>query len=189
MFFPVKEDKLSGLLRRFKTRGYPKIECFPSSTTGKYVADNVFDFDNKYSHWASNESEGLDAHFDIKIVSGVLRITNYSIRSHDSNNIYIQAWTLEGSNNNINYVILDDKPQNADLKSSGIGQYPANSENNYYQYFRIKQTMKTINGASNMRITNLDFYGEFLPFKLNTCNCYNNRNFYLVTLVNILLSI
>ena len=189
MFFPVKADKLSGLLRRYKNRGYPKVEYSASSTTGNYVADNVFDFDNQSSHWASNTSEGLNAHFDIKIVSGVLRITHYSIRSHKSKEYTMRAWTLEGSNDNNNYVAIDDRPQNSDLNDNKIGQYQVNSQNNYYQYFRIKQTVKTTSGMSNMRISNLDFYGEFLPFKLRSCRCYKNRNFYFVTFINILLSI
>ena len=188
MFFSVKADKFSGIMRGFKNKGYPKVELLPSSISEGYPADNVLDFNDQNSHWASDRTEELNAHFDVKIVSGVLRITNYSIRSHCSNSNYIQAWTLEGSNDNINYVILDDRPQNADLKSNGIGQYPANSENNYYQYFRIKQTMKTSYNEVNMRIANLDFYGEFLPFKLKSCRCYNNRNFYFVTLVVLIIN-
>ena len=189
MFFPVKADKFSGILRRYKNRGYPKIELLPSSTESGLPEENVLDFKNGESHWASPQDKGLDSYFVVRIVSGVLRITNYSIRSHNSDNYYMQAWTFEASNDNINYVELDDRPQNTDLKSSGIGQYPVNSENNYYQYFRIKQTIATIKGLANMRISGLDFYGEFLPFKLNSCRYSKNNNCHIfMLLINVILS-
>ena len=187
MFFPVKADKLSGLLRRFKNRGYPKIKFSPSSTSGEFVANNILEYNNVNAHWASNTSEGLNAHFDVKIVSGVLRITHYSIKSHDTAFQYMRAWSLEGSNDNINYTMLDDRPENDDLNCSGIGQYEINKEKNFYQYFRIKQTMRN-KSDSKMRIFRLDFYGEFLPFKLNSCKYSRNNYNILAILINVILS-
>ena len=175
MFFPVKEHKFWGILRRYKNTGYPKIELLPSSTSPKYPPENILGLDNLHEHWVSTSSEGLNAQFVVRIVSGVLRITNYSIKSHDTDKYYMRAWSLEGSNDNINYAMIDDRPQNDDLYNSSIGQYPVNPQNNYYQYFRIKQTMPN-KGDSRMRIFNLDFYGEFLPFKLNSCKYLKNRH-------------
>ena len=120
-------------------------------------------------------------------MSGVLRITNYSIRSHPDPRYYMQAWKLEGSNDDEHYEILDNRPQNADLRSSSIGQYPANPQGKSFQYFKIKQTMPTPSGYKNMRISGLDFYGSFIAKQI-TCKCRkceNNR--YSLFIYNILI--
>ena len=184
MFFPVKENKFSGLLRSFSSRGYPKIELLPSSSATTHPSKNVLNFENNISHWVSG-NEGLNAHFDVKIVSGVLRITNYTIRSHYGSDCYMRAWTFEASNDNFSYTMLDNRPQNDDLNCSGVVQYHVNQENNYYQYFRIRQTVKTI-ADSTMRLSGIDFYGEFLPFRTKTCKCSKNQHS-LLALINILI--
>ena len=82
MFFHVKTHKFWGILRRFANTGYPKIELLPSSTSPNRKPENVLGLDILYEHWASSKDEGLNAQFVVRIVSGVLRITNYSIKSH-----------------------------------------------------------------------------------------------------------
>ena len=188
MNFPKKGEPFSGLLRRYKKRGYPKIELMPSSTTGQYVPENVLDFENVNSHWASDRKEGLNAQFVVKVVSGVFRITDYSIRSHTTDTFYMQAWSLEGSGDNKNYFKIHNKAKNSDLINSKIGQYSVNSEMNYYRYFRIKQTMKTPNNDNNSRISGLDFYGHFLPFQLNSCKMQGRTKNNLLSLVFLIYS-
>ena len=185
MLFPVKTNKFSGLLRKFRDRGYPKIELISSRVSSDYPPESVLQFEDEDSHWASENS--LDSQFVVKLVNGVLRISHYSIRSHFSDNNYMQKWTLEGSNDNKNYVMIDNRPQNSDLKSSGIGQYSINDQRIIYQYFRIKQTMNTPLGNNVMRISGLDFYGEYLPFQPRSCKSSIRRyNFLLV--MNIMIS-
>ena len=180
MFFPVKTHKFWGILRRYTNTGYPKIELLPSSTSPARKPEDILGLDNL--HWVSGINDGLNVQFVVRIVSGVLRITSYSIKSHNTDTYYMRAWSLEGSNDNNNYSMIDDRPQNDDLCNSGIGQYPVNPQNNYYQYFRIKQTMPN-KGDSIMRIFNLDFYGEFLPFKLNSCKYLKNSNNNMLSLL------
>ena len=186
MIFPVKANKFSGLLRRFKNTGYPKIELFPSSTANDFIASYVLDFNRENLHWASTGQQGFDEQFVVKIDSGVLKITNYSIRSHPDS-CYMRKWTLEGSNDDNNYAMLDDRPENDDLNKSGVGQYPADPHNNYYQYFRIKQTMKN-NCDDRMRLSTLDFYGNFLPFQCKTFKLMKEQRKFLLCIINILLS-
>ena len=185
MFFPVKSDKLSGLIRCYKNKGYPKIELFPSSIRDSYVPEFIFDYEKSGAHWVSVNKEGLDAQFIVRIVSGVLRITNYSIKSHNTNTCYMRAWSLEGSNDNDTYYMIDNRPESEDLTNGTIGQYPTIQPNNYYQYFRFKQTLPN-KCDSSMRIFNLEFYGEFLPFKLNTCK-YSKSNSEMLSIIIVIL--
>ena len=184
MLFPVKADKFSGILRRFAIRKYPKIELKPSSTAGNYLPENVIGINNNGGHWVSASNEGLDAYFAVKIVSGVFRITNYSIKSHATCNM--QAWVFEASNDNNTYYTLDNKTNNNELFNGKVGQYPVNSQNNYYQYFKIKQTIRNACDSA-MRLYRLDFYGEFLPFALNTCKCSRDRNIFMLSLIEIII--
>ena len=161
--FPVKADKLSGLVRNYKDKGYPSIELYPSSSIKNHNVSNILDYSDDQSHWASTLEEKLNAQLVIKIADGPFYITHYSIRSHPSANYYMQAWTFEGSMNNKTYTMLDNRPQNADLNSSKIGQYRVNPKRKRFQYFRIKQTMPTlVVSHENMRISGIDFYGSFI---------------------------
>ena len=79
--FPVSTDKLSGIIRSYKDTGSPSIELYPSSTiTTSYIVDNILDYSNDQSHWASNITLGLDEQLVVKIADGPFYITHYSIR-------------------------------------------------------------------------------------------------------------
>ena len=96
----------------------PLIEFIPSSTASGYPVSNILDYSNEKTHWASGENQGLNANLTVNL--GVpFCITHYSIRSHDSTNLFMKAWTLEGSNDKIyNYKILDNKETNDDLMNN-----------------------------------------------------------------------
>ena len=93
----------------------------------------------------------------------------------------MRQWTLEGSNDNINYEILHAKESNSDLSSNAIGQYQINPDNKGYKYFRIKQKTDTVSGYSNMRISGIDFFGVYRK-TLHECTCKRSKNLYLTNL-------
>lgn len=167
MIFSVNSDKLNGVLKYFKNKETPRIQLIPSSTAEQYVVGNILDYSSTDSHWASSESDGLNSNLVVKFVYDKFLVTHYSIRSHFSTGNYMQAWTLEGSNDNINFETLHTKTKNAELKSSAIGQYAINPNKKGFRYFRIKQTIKTVDGTSNMRISGLDFFGTY-PYVIPT---------------------
>ena len=191
MIFPVNSDKLNGTLRSYKTKGTPSIQLIPSSTAATaYSVNNILDYNSADSHWASDASQGFDANLVVKFVDDRFLATHYSIRSHPSSNCYMQAWTLEGSTDNVNYETLHNKTQNDDLINSGIGQYKINPRKKGFRYFRIKQTMKTLLDHENMRISGLDFFGVY-PFECqcqNTCRLAQRHHVYLLFCVLIMSS-
>ena len=126
MIFPVNSDKLNGALKSYKTNGTPAIQLIPSSTESAYSVSNILDYDSAVSHWASSNNEGLNANLIVKFVDDRFLVTHYSIRSHPNSYYYMQAWTLEGSTDNVNYEMLHKKTQNTDLINNGIGQYKIN---------------------------------------------------------------
>lgn len=176
MKFLVKNDKFNGIIRSFKENNYPKIELKPSSYDQINPVENILDYGSENKHWVSNSDEGLKAQLVVKIVDDLFLITHYSIRSHFSEDPYIQKWTFEGSYDNNEYFTLHEPPQCDDLKSNGIGFYKVNPHKKGFKYFRIKQTMSTTGGYSNMRITNLEFFGIY-PFSCQCPKtCRNSRN-------------
>ena len=101
MNFPVKTDKFDGLIRSFADTGKPKIELYPSSTfSNLYKVDYILEYNNTNSHWCSGYAEELDSNLIVKIVDAPFCITHYTIRSHPSNDAYMPAWILEGSEDN-----------------------------------------------------------------------------------------
>lgn len=181
--FPVTNKVFSGLLKKYKESGEPLVQIIPSSEPSDYPVSNILLFDDDASHWVSSLSEGLNANLVVKINNFPFYITHYTIRSHPQNLNYMQAWTLEGSNNGNNYQIIHNKTQNSELNNSGIGHYRVNARRLGFRYFRIKQTMVTVEKRSNMRISGLDFYGTFAPHQTIRCIRSNNRLNLMLTLV------
>ena len=176
MNFPVKADKLDGLVRSFKDTGKPRIELYPSSTWGyPYLVSNILEYDDPISHWCSGYAEKLNSSLVVKIVDAPFNITHYSIRSHYSNDAYMPAWTFEGSNDNVNYDLLHSKDINEELKNSGIGQYKINPQKKSYRYFRIRQTVKTVGGYDGMRVSGIDFFGSFNRSFLLKSRCFKPK--------------
>ena len=147
MIFPVNSDKLNGVLKSYKTKGTPMVELIPSSTDSKYTVDNILDYSNAGSHWASSFSDGLNSSLIVRFVDDQFLVTHYSIRSHQCSDCYMQEWTLEGSNDNIKYEMLHNKTKNEDLINNNIGQYKINRRKKGYHYFRIKQTVVVYRGG------------------------------------------
>ena len=161
MDYYVREGNFSGVIRSFVDTGLPLVELFPSSTQDNvWNVSNIFLLDEEITHCASSTDEKLKTQLIVDVFKP-LYISNYSIRSHGSKDYFMQAWTLEGSEDNKTYDIIDNRTINADLNVSGVGKYPVNDERKGYRFFRIKQTIATINGLTNMRISALDFYGTF----------------------------
>ena len=172
-FFNLKEAKFSGILRRYKNKGYPKIELKTSYVNSNHPPKDALDFEDTGSHWVSNNVAISSHYFIVRIFNGTFRMTNYEIRSHKSDVCCMRGWKLEGSKDGSNYAMLDNRPENNDLYGNTVGRYPVNSGKNYYSYFRIKQTVKSTRD-NRMRISGLDFYGEFLPFNKSLGRCTRN---------------
>ena len=186
MNFPVKSDKLDGIVRSYADIGYPRIELKPSSSEPTNKVTNILRYNDSSSHWVSGYREKLNAKLVIKIVDFRLNITHYSIRSHPSNSHFIQAWTFEGSNDNHNYEMIDNRTKNADLANSQIGQYEVNNLSKSYRYFRIMQTMLPLSGENGMRISGLDLFGLVIPLpKICTKKCIrSNRDCFLLFIMS-----
>ena len=174
MEFPIERGQLHGIIRRYATRGSPKIELFPSSSQPAWPVNNILQYEDDSKHWVTEMNDGLDAHLVIKIQNCFLMIKNYSFQSHFSEEHFVQSWTFEGSNDNIHYDMLDDQPQNEYLKNGNIKSIEVNPEKRLFKYFRLKNKMNTISGHANMRVTHIELFGTlYLPRQ--SCKKPNNK--------------
>ena len=107
--------------------------------------------------------------------------TLYSIRNRDSSSNVLLSWNLQGSNDKINFVILDRRTFNYDNNSNNINKYkkyrnllkePKTTstwgisrkiKENYpngFRYFLLKQIGKNSSGNYNLTNSGFELYGE-----------------------------
>ena len=161
MEFPVKDTKFSGLFRKYNDTGTPKLKLIPSSVSWQWYPYYIFWYDQNHYHFCS----GAEGNLVIKIVDFLFKITHYELRSHQSSEHYMRAWTFEGSSDNVHYDMLDNRPENDDLNCSSVKLYEVKKQRKSYRYFRIKQIGKTLSGNAAMRVSGLDIYGTLVPIK------------------------
>ena len=161
LLFEPKEDKLDGVIKSFAMRGFPKAEITPSSNqSDTYHISNILNYNDVYKHWASNDSEGLNASLKFCFPHNYFRITHYSFLSHKSSTDYVQAWDFFGSLDDKDYIIIHHKSANQDLCNGSIGHYPVSE--GVFKCFKLYQTEETIIGHLNMRVSNFELFGELL---------------------------
>ena len=141
--------------------GSPRLKLFPSSIDNEWYPYYIFWYNQTYYHFCSAGAGNLV----IKIVDFPFKITHYEIRSHPSSEHYMRAWTFEGSNDNVHYDMLDNRPESDDLISSSVKSYEVNKQRKSYRYFRVKQVGKTLSGYTSMRVSGLDVYGTLVSFR------------------------
>ena len=180
--FPVKSTQFSGLFRRYSDTGSPEIDLFPSSVANQWYAYYIFWYNQTYYHYCSGESDA-NSSLVIRINNLPFKITHYEIRSHSSAEHYMQAWTFEGSNDNVHYDMLDNRPASSDLISNSVKIYEVNKQRKPYRYFRIKQTVNTLSGRMNMRLSGLDIYGAFISLKCTQTKKSSPSIFMLISLI------
>lgn len=103
-----------------------------------------------------------NAFVQIEIVGAKkLNCNFYSIRTQISNSEHLRSWRLEGSNDNLSWVVLDTQTNNTTLNSeSAWVSLPATSTT-HYKYFKVIQTALNSTGFSSLWLGELELYGNF----------------------------
>ena len=172
--FKPSEDYLNGFVRDYSTnKNNSFLEFIPSSTISSFPLTNLFDYNSKCSHWASNvEGSSVPKSFlKIKVRRFGMVISHYSLRSHCDNDCTMTSWVFEASNNGRRYDVLSNKTDSTDLNNGETKLYEVNPSNKIYNLFRIRQTNGTRQGYINMRIAKIDLFGLLVTMDRKTCIC------------------
>ena len=167
-----------GLSRKYQNPHDLKlIKAFGSSLLSGYYSDFVGrNIINLCSENEENSFFGVDLG-----PNRYLLPTLYSIRNRDSNSNVLLNWDLQGSNDKINFTILDKRRFNVENDSKnkdkyrkyrnllkepkttstwGISKRIREKYPNGFRYFLLKQIGKNSSGNYNLAISGFEIYGE-----------------------------
>ena len=153
------------------------IKAFGSSLLSGYYGDFV---GRKTVNLCSENEENSFFGVDLGENRNLLP-TLYSIKNRDSSSNVLLSWSLQGSNDKINYVILDKRifNQENDIKNKdklrryrnllkepkttstwGVSKKIREKYNNGFRYFILKQIGKNSSGNFNLAISGFELYGD-----------------------------
>ncbi|OHT15366.1 hypothetical protein TRFO_14114 [Tritrichomonas foetus] len=99
-----------------------------------------------------------------------VKLNGYTLKSHSSswsNGCFLNSWQIEGSNDGNNWVEVDSKSSNLLHENLKSVYFQCDSESNYYQYFRFRQTSKNTSNTNHIALHSIEFFG-FLIKKIKS---------------------
>lgn len=102
--------------------------------------------------------------FDFK--ENKVNLTNYQIKSfpYGQNNNHPKTWVIEGSNDNTNWIILDEQKNCPYLNGCNVTHLfsVTNSRNDSFRYLRMRLTASNWNNCHCLRIDSFEIYGNLI---------------------------
>ena len=168
-----------GLVRKYQNPHDLKlVKAFGSSLLSGYYSDFVGrEIVNLCTENEENSFFGVDLGPNRNLLP-----TLYSIRNRDSSSNVLLNWNLQGSNDKINFAILDKRIFNYDNNNNnsinkykkyrhllkepkttstwGISKNIKEKYPNGFRYFLLKQIGKNSSGNYNLAISGFELYGE-----------------------------
>ena len=157
------------LRTRSKSLSFNDIKISSSSIWNEDEKANlmhVLNYNDYTTEFCSNDNKDPWICFDFK-KSRVIPF-NYTIRSHDGseNDHYPKSWVIEGSNDNIEWKVIDVQNNCSFLKGSNLVhtfeiQNPDSLE---FRYLRMKITGPDWCDCVHLNINCIEFYGELITY-------------------------
>jgi hypothetical protein len=119
----------------------------------------VVDFESQVSFYTQNQVNSWIC-FDFKDMR--IGVRNYSVRSRcDYNGNHLRFWCLEGSNDGVNWVGIDERVNDGTLNSAGAVATFGIEEGfrEEFRMVRIRQTGKNSSGNLFLQVSAIEFYG------------------------------
>jgi hypothetical protein len=120
---------------------------------------HVADFSNQ-SYFYTNDETNSWICYDFKDMQ--IKVTHYSIRSRRYGNWdHLRSWTLEGSQDGLRWVKIDDRTNDTSLNSEGaISSFSISEESqSEFQMIRLRQTGKNSSGSDCLVVNAIEFFG------------------------------
>lgn len=113
---------------------------------------SCFESSNEPNSWICYDFQNLK----VKPVS-------YSVRTYVNGNNHMQSWCVEGSNDKLNWSILDEHKKDKSLNSIGKEmnfKITQNYDDEYFRFLRLRQTGKATDGIDILNLSALEFFGS-----------------------------
>ena len=176
-YYPSNNEFI-GIIRSSAVLGTPKIEATANGVLNqRFPIESLFDFSNKSDvdspHLAVGNTDTTNASVNFHLINNVIILSNYTIRSHITNDNFLYNWQLFGSNNNKDWTLLHGKGESDDLINGNTKTYDINNDKPF-SCLRIEMNGTTKNNNPTLRILNIDFYGLiFRNYHIQTCDKTN----------------
>jgi hypothetical protein len=124
-----------------------------------YPLRHIADFSNQSYFLMKNEANSWIC-YDFKDMQ--IKVTHYSIRSRrDGNDSHLRSWTLEGSQDGLILVKIDDRTNDTSLSSQGaISSFSiSESVQTEFRMIRLRQTGKNSSGYDQLVVNAVEFFG------------------------------
>jgi hypothetical protein len=124
-----------------------------------YLLRHVADFSNQSYFFTKNETDSWIC-YDFKDMQ--IKVTHYSIRSRrDGSTDHLRSWTLEGSQDGLRWVKIDDRTNDTSLNSKGAISIFSISESvqSEFRMIRLRQTGKNSSGSNHLVVNAIEFFG------------------------------
>ncbi|KAH0795593.1 F5/8 type C domain containing protein [Histomonas meleagridis] len=162
----LRRNPFDGILARISRdcEGNPHqkgiIEITTSSKGPRTIIEIDAILDPKNEHeWVSANEQNSWIQFDFK--EKRIKLENYAIMtfSGQQGSTHMKSWRLEASEDDIEWVILDDVKDDNTLNSSNAVITRATKTDQFYRYFKFTQTDKNQFGTYCMAIRRIEFFG------------------------------
>ncbi|OHT16184.1 hypothetical protein TRFO_41981 [Tritrichomonas foetus] len=112
--------------------------------------------------WSSGYSDSSYIIFDF--LRQVVNVTAYALKTYGCPRgmLHLKSWSLDGSNDNANWVEIDTQKDNSVLNNANaMALFTCNKPSTFYRYIRLRQTGPSHRGRGNgFALTNIEFYGQ-----------------------------
>ena len=126
---------------------------------------NIVDVNKIETYFQSNDIPNSWICIDFKDMK--ISPTKYAIRSRhdfDQGCDHLKTWVLEASNDNINWILLDEEKDRKELdgKSYTCLYEIKNQTNQYFKYIRLRSTDANASGHYNLTFSAIEFHGYLI---------------------------
>lgn len=166
-----KNQEFKGIINyiRNEAKGYfPELVKVNSSSIngGKDIFSplNSLLYEKDSNSFATNDINDSWIKFDFTKLKIILK--NYTIKSYPftKNDTHLKSWIIEGSNNNINWQILDEQ-KNSDVLNgkSYVHTFSVkNEKDKAFKYLRLKMTGLNHSNNNVLCFNSIEFYGGII---------------------------
>jgi hypothetical protein len=97
-----------------------------------------------------------------------MKVTHYSIRARcDYNGYHLRSWTLAGSRDGFNWMLIDDRKNDTSLNNAGvISAFSISSDfQTEFRMIRLQQTGQNNSGNDHLVASAIAFFGVLKELK------------------------
>ena len=193
-FSPEHSSNTGGVFSFFLSLSSPNILDFvqtsSNGTHANFPEINILDFSSP-TFWASYLSI-QDNFISVHFLQHKLKIKNYRIKQYNGEGFIIKTWSFEGSNDGIDWTILDHRSSSDFCNANMIITFPTIHDT--FTHFRIRQTGESCRIDSPteiylMRLAGLELFGDLIALTYYTHRrCQSDFSSMILTFVSIMLT-